>query len=82
MPPSPLSPVDNGAGMVTTMTHSVSKPARSMSTSSGGSYCSEPSTPSSLYPKAPGSERSERSGSREDEQQVGRKKVLIYYLYL
>lgn len=48
-----------------------------MSTSSGGSYSSEPSTPCSMYPKAPGSERSERSGSREDEQQVGRETILF-----
>lgn len=73
MPHSPLSPVDNGTGMMSAVAHIAVKPARSMSTSSGGSYSSEPSTPSSLYPKAPGSERSERSGSREDEQQVGAK---------
>jgi len=30
-----------------------------------------------MYPKAPGSERSERSGSREDEQQVGRETILF-----
>ena len=73
MPPSPLSPVDNGAVVMPSVTQSLSKSARSMSTSSGGSYSSEPSTPSSLYPKAPGSERSERSGSREDEHQVSGK---------
>ena len=78
MPPSPLSPVDNSTGLMSNLIQSVGKPARSMSTSSGGSYSSEPSTPSSLYPKAPGSERSERSGSREDEHQVGRKILLSY----
>ena len=43
-----------------------------MSTSSAGSgtssYCSEPSF--GMYPKAPGSERSERSSSKEEEHQV------------
>lgn len=72
MPSSPLSPVDNGVGLVSSLAQSISKPTRSMSTSSGGSYSSEPSTPCSMYPKAPGSERSERSGSREDEQQVSK----------
>ena len=66
--------------MMTSLAHVVSRPARSMSTSSGGSHSSEPSTPSSLYPKAPGSERSERSGSREDEQQVVRQKHLFVFL--
>ena len=78
IPSSPLSPVDNGAIMMTSLAHVVSRPSRSMSTSSGGSHSSEPSTPSSLYPKAPGSERSERSGSREDEQQVVRQKHLLF----
>lgn len=78
IPSSPLSPVDNGAIMMTSLAHVVSRPTRSMSTSSGGSHSSEPSTPSSLYPKAPGSERSERSGSREDEQQVVRQKDLLF----
>lgn len=64
--------------MMTSLAHVVSRPTRSMSTSSGGSHSSEPSTPSSLYPKAPGSERSERSGSREDEQQVVRQKDLLF----
>ena len=82
MPPSPLSPVDNGSSIMSTLAHAAAKPARSMSTSSGGSYSSEPSTPSSLYPKAPGSERSERSGSREDEHQVGRKIFLHLILLL
>lgn len=75
MPPSPLSPVDNGVGFIASLSQTISKPTRSMSTSSGGSYSSEPSTPCSLYPKAPGSERSERSGSREDEHQASRKTV-------
>lgn len=66
--------------MMTSLAHVVSRPTRSMSTSSGGSHSSEPSTPSSLYPKAPGSERSERSGSREDEQQVVRQKHLFVFL--
>ena len=75
MPSSPLSPVDNGVGLVSSLAQSISKPTRSMSTSSGGSYSSEPSTPCSMYPKAPGSERSERSGSREDDQQVSRETI-------
>ena len=77
MPSSPLSPVDNGVGLVSSLAQSISKPTRSMSTSSGGSYSSEPSTPCSMYPKAPGSERSERSGSREDEQQVSRETIIL-----
>lgn len=77
MPSSPLSPVDNGVNLMSSLVQSVSKPTRSMSTSSGGSYSSEPSTPCSVYPKAPGSERSERSGSREDEQQVGYQNILF-----
>jgi len=32
-----------------------------------------------MYPKAPGSERSERSGSREDEQQVSRETVIFFF---
>ena len=70
MPPSPLSPVDSGTIVLSSVSQSVGKQARSLSTSSAGSYSSEPSTPSSLYPKAPGSERSERCGSKEDEHQV------------
>lgn len=77
MPPSPLSPVDNGVGFIASLSQTISKPTRSMSTSSGGSYSSEPSTPCSLYPKAPGSERSERSGSREDEHQAFIRKQLL-----
>ncbi|KAK2564200.1 RING finger protein unkempt-like protein [Acropora cervicornis] len=69
MPPSPLSPVDSGTIIMSSVSQSVGKQARSLSTSSAGSYSSEPSTPSSLYPKAPGSERSERCGSKEDEHQ-------------
>ncbi len=83
MPSSPLSPVDNGISLASSLAHSVSKPARSMSTSSGGSYSSEPSTPCSVYPKAPGSERSERSSSREDEQQVSYKTkfTFVYVMF-
>ena len=82
MPSSPLSPVDNGVGLISSLAQSISKPTRSMSTSSGGSYSSEPSTPCSMYPKAPGSERSERSGSREDDQQVSRETILFRYCFI
>lgn len=41
-----------------------------MSVSSMGSL-GEPLTPGGSYPKAPGSERSERSSSREEDHQVG-----------
>ena len=78
MPSSPLSPVDNGVGLVSSLAQSISKPTRSMSTSSGGSYSSEPSTPCSMYPKAPGSERSERCGSREDDHQVSKQTIILF----
>lgn len=78
MPPSPLSPVDSGTIVMSSVSQSVGKQARSLSTSSAGSYSSEPSTPSSLYPKAPGSERSERCGSKEDEHQAFIRKQILH----
>lgn len=55
--------------MLSSLPQPVSKPSRSMSTSSIGSL-GEPLTPGGSYPKAPGSERSERSSSREEDHQV------------
>lgn len=55
--------------MLGSLSQPVSKPSRSMSTSSIGSL-GEPLTPGGSYPKAPGSERSERSSSREEDHQV------------
>lgn len=56
--------------MMSSLPQPVSRPSRSMSVSSMGSL-GEPLTPGGSYPKAPGSERSERSSSREEDHQVG-----------
>lgn len=49
-----------------------------MSASSAGSV-GEPLTPGGSYPKAPGSERSERSSSREEDHQVNN---LVFWLLI
>ncbi|KAK3709663.1 hypothetical protein QZH41_010988 [Actinostola sp. cb2023] len=54
----------------------VGKPSRSLSTSSVGSI-GEPLTPGGSYPKAPGSERSERSSSREEEHQAAIRRQIL-----
>lgn len=59
----------DGSHLISSLPQPVSKPSRSMSTSSVGSL-GEPLTPGGSYPKAPGSERSERSSSREEDHQV------------
>ncbi|XP_031567579.1 RING finger protein unkempt homolog [Actinia tenebrosa] len=74
----PLGMFSMDGSQTTSQPLPIGKPSRSLSTSSVGSGSfSEPLTPGGSYPKAPGSERSERTSSREEDYQAAVRRQLL-----